>query len=259
MLRFFRWFCHPELKKYIEGDLIELYYEKLDESGKKKADRKFIGDVLLLFRPAIIRPSSRFYKQNDFSMFRNYFKVGFRNILKYKTFSFINIFGLAVAMSVCMLIILMLADQNRYDQFQEKKSRIYRILSDYEGSKQPYATSPYPLANALKAEYPIVEETTNLTPGVGGDAKYQQRLADMRGYFADPAFFRVFSFRLESGNESSALSLPNSVVITRDMASQLFAGDDPMGKVISFSDRQLAFPQEFDGVSAPAYRDRCDR
>src|SRR6188768_1660121 len=122
-LRFFRWYCHPKLMKYIEGDLMELYQERLKRRGKRKADLKFSIDVLLLFRPGIIRPSEEYHPTNHNAMFRNYFKVGIRNILKYKTFSFINIFGLAVAMSVSMLIILMLADQHRYDQFNEKKDR----------------------------------------------------------------------------------------------------------------------------------------
>lgn len=179
-------------------------------------------------------------------MFQNYFNVGIRNILKYKVFSFINVFGLAVAMSVCMLIILMLADQGRYDVFHTKKDRIYRILSN------TYATTPYPLASALKAEYPIVEETTNLTPGVGGDVTYQEKLADMRGYFAEPSFFRIFSFELEKGDQATALVLPNSMVISSELANQLFGDENPIGKVVEFSDRQLPFPQEFTGIGAPA-------
>ena len=99
-LRFFRWFCHPELKKYIEGDLMELYDARLKTSGKTKADTQFMIDVLLLFRPGIIKPPEGYHPVNNYGMFKNYFKVGIRNILKYKAFSFINVFGLALAMSV---------------------------------------------------------------------------------------------------------------------------------------------------------------
>ncbi len=250
-LLFFRWFCHPKLRDSIEGDLMELYEERKVKSGKLKADSLFVTDVLLLFRPEIIRPTEGYQQLNNYGMFKNYFKVGIRNILKYKVFSFINIFGLAVAMSVCMLIILMLADQNRYDQFHEKKDRIYRILSDYEGSRQPYATSPFPLANALKTEYTVAEETTHITPGIGGDATYEQKLADMRGYFAEPSFFNVFSFELEKGDKASALSKPFSMIISKEIAYQLFNDENPLSKTIEFSDRQLPFPQEADGVGAP--------
>jgi putative ABC transport system permease protein len=250
-LRFFRWYCRPKMLDYIEGDLMEVYERRLKESGKRVADLKFIVDVLLLLRPAIIRPAEGYQSINQYGMFKNYLKVGVRNILKYKVFSFINVFGLAVAMSVCMLIILMLADQHRYDQFHEKKDRIYRILSDYEDSRQPYATSPYPLAAALKSEYPIIENAVNLTPAVGGDAVHGQNIVDMRGYFTDPSFFNVFSFELVQGDKTSALEKSNSMVISIEMARQLFEEENPIGKTIEFSDRQLAFPQEHDGVGVP--------
>ncbi len=134
-------------------------------------------------------------------MLYNYLKVGMRNILKYKVFSFINVFGLAVAMSVCLLIILMLDDQKKYDQFHANKDRIYRIVSDREGSKVPSATTPFPLAATLESEYPIVEDSTQLIRGVGGDATYHGKTIQMGGYFADAAFWEVFDFPLEKGSK----------------------------------------------------------
>src|SRR5258706_846929 len=244
--RFFRWYCHSDLLSTIEGYLLELYGERMKIKGKRKADWKFIIDVLLLFRPGIIRPTEGVHHLNQYGMFKNYFKVGIRNILNYKVFSFINVFGLSTAMSVCMLIILMLADQKRYDAFHIKKDRIYRILS-----ATTYATSPYPLAGALKAAYPIVEETTNLLPGIGGDVTYHQQLADMRGYFADPSFFRVFNFELEKGNKATALAAPRCIIITRKLAYQLFKDEDPIGKSVDFADRQLPFPQDHAGIGSP--------
>lgn len=185
-------------------------------------------------------------------MLSNYFKVGIRNILKYKVFSFINVFGLALAMSVCMLILLMLADQRRYDQFHSKKDRIYRIMSSTETSRSRYATSPFPLANALKAEYPIIEESTVLSPEVGGDATFNQHVADMRGYFASPSFFKIFDFQLEKGNKATALVSPNAMVISSELADKLFQEENPIGKTIEFSDRQLPFPQRHDGIGSPS-------
>jgi putative ABC transport system permease protein len=172
-------------------------------------------------------------------MIRNYLKVAIRNILKHKVFSVINILGLALAMSVCMLIILMFAEEKSYDQFHEKKERIYRILSDRDNSKLPSATSPFPLADVLNAEYPVVEEATRLTRGVGGDISNRQQAVEVRGYFADPAFFNVFSFTLDQGDPGGALASPYSIVITRALAQKLFGQNDAVGKTISFSDRGL--------------------
>lgn len=182
-------------------------------------------------------------------MFRNYLKVGLRNIFKYKVFSFINVFGLAMAMSVGMLIILMLADQRSYDQFHAKKDRIYRVLSHEKGSAVPNAKSPFPLAAALP-EYAAVEEATHLLPGVGGDASYGEKSVEMRGFFADSSFFRVFSFDLIAGDKHRALNQPNTMVITRKLAESLFGNEAAVGKRVEFTDRGLRL-LKFDFVSDP--------
>ncbi|MEP6737377.1 MAG: ABC transporter permease [Chryseolinea sp.] len=250
-LRFFRWYCDPGLKDHIEGDLMELYNERVSESGKRKADLWFSIDVIQLFRRDIIRRMDISFSINQLSMFRNYLKVGIRNILKYKMFSFINVFGLAVAMSICMLIILMLMDRFRYDKFNEKCDRVYRILSSTENGRQPYATSPQPLADVIKSEYAVAEQVTYIVPNVGGDATYQERVAEMRGYFASPSFFDVFSFELEEGDKRTALSQPNTIIVSKALAEKLFRKESPIGKVIDFSDRQLPFPGDYAGVGSP--------
>ena len=176
-------------------------------------------------------------------MFRHYLKIGFRNILKYKVFSFINVFGLAAAMAVCMLVMLMLADQKSHDRFQVNRDRVYRVLSDRSDFRNPYATSPYPLAAAVKDELPSVEATTHLQLGVGGDVKLSGiagQLQEARGYFADTNFFRVFSFELEGGDRATALRLPQSLVITHDLAVRLFGGADPIGRSVEWTDRGLS-------------------
>lgn len=250
-LRFFRWFCHPSLKKHIEGDLMELYNERLKVSGKRRADLKFALDVILLFRPGIIRSAKAPHTLNQYGMFKNYLNVSIRNILKYKVFSFINIFGLAVSMAVCMMVILILSDQHRYDAFHANKDRIYRILCDKENGRLPYATTPFPLARTLKTDYPIVEDATNLLPWVGGDATYRDKVVEMRGYFAEPSFFNIFSFELEQGNKNTALSTPNTIIISRGIAQRLFKDENPIGKTVEYAHRQLSFPIKYDGQGAP--------
>jgi putative ABC transport system permease protein len=250
-LRFFRWFCRPSMLKYIEGDLIELYAERR-MANKHKANLRFIVDVILLLRPGIIRPLVPSNPLTETIMLENYLKVGWRNILKYKAFSFINVFGLSLAMAVSMLVILMVVDASRYDQFHEKKERVYRILSDTESGKNPYATSPYSLATTLRSEYSIVEDATNLTPGIGGDAAYKNRLAEIRGYFTDPSFFNILSFKLDAGDATTALHKPYSMVISKSVAKALFNEENPIGKTVEFADRQLSFPIRSDGAGVSA-------
>ncbi|MEQ9289894.1 MAG: ABC transporter permease [Cyclobacteriaceae bacterium] len=238
-LRFLRFFVKKDYLEEIEGDMEEEFYENLKQHSAGVAKRSYALEVVKLLRPAIIKKLEGTHHLNHYGMFKNYFKVGVRNILKYKSFSFINIFGLAVAMSVCMLIILMLADQMSYDQFHEKKEKIYRILIKPGDHKRPYATTPNPLADVLKTDFPMISEATNLRKGFGGDAVYKQNYAEIRGYFTDPSFFKIFSYSLEKGNRYSALAEPNTMVITQKIAHQLFGNENPIGKTIDFSDRGI--------------------
>jgi len=79
-LNFFRWYCHPKMQDYIEGDLMEVYEKRKAISGKLKADIRFMVDVILLFRPGIIRPTEGYKHVNDYGMIKNYIKVAFRNL-----------------------------------------------------------------------------------------------------------------------------------------------------------------------------------
>jgi putative ABC transport system permease protein len=179
-------------------------------------------------------------------MLKNYFVVALRNITKHKTFSFINIFGLALAMSVCLLVILMLADQRRYERFNTKSDRIYRILTHAPGGPQAYATSPFPTAASLKANYPAIEDAVTLRPSVTGDAKAGENITVMKGYITDPSFFNIFDYNLTYGDKKSALLQPRSIVISAAIAQRLFPGSDPVGKTVEFFNRGLAFPIESD-------------
>src|SRR3989337_1006176 len=127
-LRFFRWFCPPKLLKYVEGDLMELYDERLKRSGKKKADLKFTIDVLLLFRPGIIRPAEGYKSLNHYAMYKSYFKIGWRNLLRNKGYSFINIGGLATGMTIAMLIGLWIWDEVSYDTGHQNYSHLAQVM-----------------------------------------------------------------------------------------------------------------------------------
>lgn len=243
--KFLLLFLRTELAEDVMGDLDERFRLMLRKRSRFRAGIDYWFQVIHYLRPFAIR-KGRIQTFMQYAMFQNYFKIGWRNIVKYKAFSAINIFGLALAMSVCMLIILMAADQRRYDAFHEKGPRIYRITLSTN-----YATTPRPLGATVKTDYTVAEATTTLVPGPAGDAVYQNKLADMRGYFAEPSFFNIFSFKLEKGDPATALQQPNTAVITQELALQLYGNEDPIGKTFDFSDRQLSFPQESDGVGSP--------
>ena len=163
-LRFFRWYCHPKLRNHIEGDLMEIFNERVKTEGKRKAERKFIIDVLLLFRPGIIKPVNNYTESNHRDMIANYLKVGFRNILRYKVYSSINLFGLAIGMAASLLIILYIADELSYDRFQKDSDRIFRIASSgrFQGNEFKDAVSSPPIAASLLQNVPEVEKCSEV-------------------------------------------------------------------------------------------------
>lgn len=171
-------------------------------------------------------------------MVRNYIKIAIRNIFNDKYFSLINIFGLALSMSLCLLIISMIAGLSKYDRFHENYDRIYRVLSKKPGSGFK-ATSPMPIRNALTEEYSGIEKVVTFKQGFGGDASYGNTTVPLVGMFCSEELFDVFSFTLEKGNPVTALQDPYSVVLTRESAKKLFGNEDPMDKVIRFSERGL--------------------
>lgn len=174
-------------------------------------------------------------------MFRNYFNIAIRNIFKHKVFSFINIFGLAVSMSVCLLIMLIIADQKSYDQFHVNKDRIYRVHTwGKNGFNFKTASSALPLAEKLKKEYAGVEETASLVRGFGGDVFYNQKVASGGGYFADGGLFKIFDFELSKGDENTALQNPFSLIVSEEIALQLFGNEDPIGKSVKFNDKGIS-------------------
>ncbi|MBP7643273.1 MAG: ABC transporter permease [Saprospiraceae bacterium] len=179
-------------------------------------------------------------------MIKNYFKIGLRNAIKYKVFTAINVFGLAAAMSVCMLIMLMWSDQKAYDLFHQNKDRIYRIVTSQIENSNKRATIPYPTIHKLENQVAEIEDAVTLRREFGGDGLYTNKdqkisFSEMRGYFTNSSFFNVFDFDLAEGDPKSALEKPNSIVITKSIADKLFGKESPIGKNIHFSDRGLNY------------------
>src|SRR5437879_1471694 len=159
-LRFFRWFCHPKLKDHIEGDLLETYNEQVIEFGKRKANIKFIIDVLLLFRPGIIKPIHKsHYQPNTYDMFRHNLLIAFRNFLRYKSSFFINLVGLSSGLACTLLIYLWVNDELHVDKFHINSDRLYQVKENVQqdGGMITRITTAGPTGDALASEMPEVE------------------------------------------------------------------------------------------------------
>lgn len=167
-------------------------------------------------------------------MFQNYLKVAWRNLIKYKVFSAINIFGLALSMSVCLILILLIKEQTSYDRFQQNKDRLYRVVSDVKASNGRvwnFATSPAPLGPVLLADYPGIQEVVRLRR-LTATAIYQEQGLEIKTLFAEPAFFRAFSFKLAGGDPLTALVEPHAIILSEELANKFFGGENPVGKTM---------------------------
>lgn len=236
-IRFFRWYCQPKLVDHIEGDLLEDYGARLKRSGKRQADIRFIVDVLLLFRPGIIRSGKKHTASlNQYDMLANYIKIAIRILRRNKGYSFINISGLAVGLAAAMLILLWVQNEISYDRFHSKAGRIYKLFSrdHFNGRTDVWQNTPSVMAPELKASYPEVEDDTRFRVVFFLVKAGEQRFNE-RGAFVDPSFLTMFDFPMQQGDRN-ALSNDFGIVLSEPMAIKLFGKTDCVGKTVVVND-----------------------
>jgi putative ABC transport system permease protein len=240
-LRFFRWYCHPKLVDHIEGDLLEDYGDRLKKSGKRKADIRFIIDVFLLFRPGIIRPTEGYRNLNTYGMYKSYFVIGWRNLVRNKTFSFINICGLALGMACSLIIMLWVLDEKGMDAFHENNDNLFVVFHrDYhDGIIGGGYANPGLLAEETKEIYPEVKLATSLSLAQLNAFEANNKTLKETGSFASPEFFSVFSFPLLAGTKESALKTTSDIAISRKMAQDFFGSvEAAYGKSLQYQNRK---------------------
>lgn len=170
-------------------------------------------------------------------MFKNYLKIALRNLSKQKLYSFINIFGLAVGMAFSVLVILFVFDELRYDHFHENKEDIYRIYRQPTSLNSPIdleLATPLPTGQAMKDDFPEIEDFTRLTPFGSFIIRKNGELLQQSGFaYGDPSSLEIFTFPMLYGDPSSALSNPSSIVITEEMSEKYFGTTNALGEILS--------------------------
>ena len=172
-------------------------------------------------------------------MLKNYFKIAWRNILRNKVYSAINIVGLATGISACILIFFYVKDELTYERHFDKYDRIYRVVTDLhlQGQQDKFARSPAPLAAALQKNYPDIQKVSRLLP-IGKQTVWieNQAFNEEDLFFADSSFFDIFSYEFLIGSPRTALQNPKTVVISEKLAEKYFGSvPEAMGQVLQFS------------------------
>jgi putative ABC transport system permease protein len=172
-------------------------------------------------------------------MIKNYLKIAFRSLWKNKGYSAINIFGLAVGLATCLLIMLYVWDELSYDKYNENADRIYRVDGDLQfgGNHFIMAVAPDPMGPTLKKDYPAVAQYTRFR-GYGGVLvkKGNENLPEDRVIYADSTLFDVFTLPMIYGDTKTALVNPHSIVITEKIAKKYFNSTDVVGQNLILND-----------------------
>jgi putative ABC transport system permease protein len=172
-------------------------------------------------------------------MLKNYIKTAFRNLKRFKGYSFINLMGLAIGIACCILILIYVQDEFSYDRIPRDYARIYRITLHMQTPDQGEirtARTPPPWAPSLAEDFPEIESYVRLkTPLVSwlvGREEMDKRFHEKGFYFADETVFDFFNFKLKTGDPQTALKEPKSLVLTESAAKKYFGSEDPMGKTL---------------------------
>ena len=179
-------------------------------------------------------------------MLKNYFKIAWRNMRNNKLFSFLNIFGLSIGFTCCMLIALYIVHETSYDHHHKNANRLYEVATTFvkDGKDDPTPNTPAPMAAAMKQEFPEIEETTRILQLFAEDKTLLQykpengetkSFYETKGFAADSTFFRLFSYQFIEGNPHSCLDAPNTVVINEEIAKKLFGDERALNKIIKIS------------------------
>ncbi|WP_439559462.1 ABC transporter permease [Dyadobacter sp.] len=227
---------HPDnTLEEVEGDLEELYAYWYRRAGAGEALLRYLLNVISLLPPFVRKRARQYEYDQPFAlnpaMLKNYFKITWRNIVRQKAYSALNIAGLSIGMGCSILILLWVQNELSYDRFHAQADRIFRLTCSAGDFKA--AVSPAGIARGLQQQMPQIEASVRLSKPVtslfeAGEKKFEEK----RVFFADSNFLRVFSFPLLKGNPVTALSDPGALLITEEMARKYFGNSDALGKIL---------------------------
>ncbi len=237
--KFLVWVLLRILPQYVDdtaiGDFEEEYKHIATDRGRTFANFWFSLNIIKSIPPFIV-DAIRF----RLVMLKNYATITWRNMKRHKTYSFINIAGLAVGLACCLLITLWILEERSYDRFHENCDRLFRVVVNLpsSGKMRKIVATPPPLGPGLKNDFPEIVETARLSywgsvPLRAGDKSFNES----RMVVVEPSFFSLFTFPFVKGEGVASLSTPNSALISERRAESFFGNEDPIGKVIQVDNR----------------------
>ncbi|MEO9871422.1 ABC transporter permease [Ekhidna sp.] len=227
-LRFLKFYCKDHYLEQIEGDLFELF-------ERNNSRFKFGWNTIRFFRWRYLKGLEDFEQLTTLAMVKNYLKVAIRTLLRQKSYTFINISGLAVAIASALLISMYIFHEKSYDNFFPETDRMYRVANGDHGRWTPSL-----LAQTIQAEIPQIEAATKIN---GLSESFlevnDQGILQDGGLWVDENFLKVFDIDLKQGSLEYALSQPDHLILTETLADKYFKDISAMDKVISIDGDQF--------------------
>ncbi|WP_018622475.1 ABC transporter permease [Spirosoma luteum] len=240
-----RWWGHPDTQEEVQGDLLELYAHWLETVGERRANWRYCLSALKLLRP-LAKPklplaySSPFFLSPD--MLRNYLKIAFRQLLRNRLYSLLNIGGLGIGIAASLMILLFVVHERTYDRFHTHPEQLFRVHSLFHFGEQTMQS------DRMSARFgPAIQEANAGVLNVVRIGTPRSRVVikttperlffEDKFIMADPSFLTVFSFPLLTGSAKTALTRPLTVLLTERTAKRYFGREDPIGKTITFNNK----------------------
>ena len=240
-LQFLSWFCPDHLYEEIEGDLIQKFEKDVKLFGERKAKRRLLWNTIRFFRPRILF-RNKFSVELDFlPMILNNLRFCLRHLRRQKFNSLLHVTGLALGMSVCILIGLFIQHELSFDGYHGKADRIYRVNSVWtEAGKQfnLYA-SPLPLAEAIRNEMSGIETVALVRPQFKAmiEINPQKIFKQDHVLIVEPAFLDIFNIEIVKGDAKKVLLTSYQAIVTETIAQKYFGNEDAIGKTFKYRDK----------------------
>jgi len=216
-------------KESLPGDFAEIFDRILREKGRAKALRWYLWHILKLIPSHV---EDQIFWSVD--MVRSYAKIAFRNFLRKKGFSLINISGLAIGLACAILILVWIQHELSYDGFHANSDRIHRVILNY-GKKDSFGPhGPGALGPALKEEYAEIVDSARFFFVDKNPLRYKDKVLNASLCGTDPSFAQIFTFPFLKGDPEKALAHPKSIVLTETLARTIFDQNNPLGETLSF-------------------------
>jgi ABC-type antimicrobial peptide transport system permease subunit len=236
--RFVEWYCKPGIAEDLTGDLHEYFERNVKSIGPRRAKLIYVIDALKFFRSYTVRRPKFINLFINWLMIGSYIKTSGRSLMRNKLFSSINIVGLAISMSVGLLLIAFVLDLLSYDKFHKNGERIYRItnVATFKGEQGSgkYPSTSIKTGKLIREKVTGVEEVVIMRNDFSEDAVVGDNVIPIKDYWAEPSLFRVLTFPMLEGNPDTALKEPYSIVLTETAAKKLFGKENAIGKAIRF-------------------------